>query len=205
MSNARRLDLERRAEKSKLNAAILGLILPFVAYWYIGRTTLAILAFITGNFLLLGHIIAPFHVIWSISSARREVGYSSSNTRNQTSSGSRKSASFSGYDHSTIESGQFIHYSFDISEASILKYNVEVFNGPPVNVILTNEKNLSRFRHTQDIKWLESGSRREVRDANVKTRIQPGKWVIILDNTHRGWPESPEKPVNLEFEYEVYS
>lgn len=205
MSDARRLDLERRAEKSKLNAAILGLILPFVAYWYIGRTTLAILAFITVNFFFVGHIIAPFHVTGSISAARREVGYGGSGARDQASSGSGKSTSFSGYDHSTIDSGEFIYYTFDNSEPSILKYEVDVFNGPAINVILTNEKNLSRFRHTQDIKWLESGSRREVRDGNVKTRIQPGKWALILDNTHRKSAGASEKPVNIEFEYEVVS
>ncbi len=57
------------AEKSVPMAVLLGLTLSPLAYYYVGRTKLAILNLITGNWFLLGIIATPVHTYKIIDNA----------------------------------------------------------------------------------------------------------------------------------------
>ena len=61
------------ADKSTPVAILLSLVLSPVAYYYVGRTKLAILNLLTLNYLLLGMVIVPVHVYKIISDAQAEV------------------------------------------------------------------------------------------------------------------------------------
>ncbi|SFS92390.1 hypothetical protein [Halostagnicola kamekurae] len=61
------------ADKSFPVAILLSIVLSPVAYYYVGRTRLAILNLLTLNYLLLGIVIVPIHVYKIISDAQAEA------------------------------------------------------------------------------------------------------------------------------------
>lgn len=58
------------ADKSTAVALLLSIFLSPLGYYYVGRTKLAIVNFLTLNFLLLGIIIVPIHTYKIMSSAK---------------------------------------------------------------------------------------------------------------------------------------
>ncbi|SFS54267.1 hypothetical protein [Halostagnicola kamekurae] len=62
------------ADKSLPVAIVLGIILSPVAYYYVGRTKLAVINFFTLNYLMLGLLLVPIHVYKIISGARSREG-----------------------------------------------------------------------------------------------------------------------------------
>ncbi|WP_340102170.1 hypothetical protein [Salinibaculum salinum] len=62
------------ADKSTPVALLLAVFISPVAYYYVGRTKLAIVNFLTLNYLLLGIVIVPIHVYKIISDAESEIG-----------------------------------------------------------------------------------------------------------------------------------
>ncbi|WP_254522266.1 TM2 domain-containing protein [Natrinema caseinilyticum] len=62
------------ADKSTPVALVLALVLSPVAYYYVGRTKLAVINLLTLNYLLLGIVIVPVHVYTIINDARTERG-----------------------------------------------------------------------------------------------------------------------------------
>lgn len=62
------------ADKSTPVAILLALVLSPLAYYYVGRTKLAVINFITLNYLLLGIVIVPLHVYKIISDAKADRG-----------------------------------------------------------------------------------------------------------------------------------
>lgn len=62
------------ADKSMPVALLLALVLSPAAYYYVGRTKLAVINLLTLNYLLLGIVIVPIHVYTIITGARNEQG-----------------------------------------------------------------------------------------------------------------------------------
>lgn len=73
LPDSRVYELQRVARKSPWVAVALGLLLSPAGYWYVGRTGLAAVNFLTLNYLLLGIIIVPFHSYKIIKDARAEL------------------------------------------------------------------------------------------------------------------------------------
>lgn len=71
--DARVYDLQKVARKSPGVAVALGLLLTPASYWYVDRTGLALINFLTFNYLLLGFIIVPIHSYMIIENAREEL------------------------------------------------------------------------------------------------------------------------------------
>lgn len=61
------------AERSKFGVPLIGLLLPPLGYYLVGRTKTAIICLATVNFLLVGQLIAPIHTYLIIRSAQKEV------------------------------------------------------------------------------------------------------------------------------------
>jgi len=55
-------DAQPLAEKSTPVALLLAVVLSPVAYYYVGRTKLAVINLLTINYLMLGIVITPIHV-----------------------------------------------------------------------------------------------------------------------------------------------
>ncbi len=53
-------------------AVLLALVLSPVAYYYVGRTKLAVINLLTLNYLLLGIVVVPIHVYKIINDAQNE-------------------------------------------------------------------------------------------------------------------------------------
>ncbi|WP_254763393.1 TM2 domain-containing protein [Natrinema marinum] len=60
------------ADKSTPMAVLLALVLSPVAYYYVGRTKLAVINLLTLNYLLLGIVVVPIHVYKIINDAQNE-------------------------------------------------------------------------------------------------------------------------------------
>jgi len=73
MSEMRRHEYEKLADKSVLVAATLGLFLGPFGYVYIGNWRWAIINFFTLNYLFLGIILVPIHVTGDILNARKKL------------------------------------------------------------------------------------------------------------------------------------
>ena len=73
MTAYRQRRYERLADKNLLAAALLGVLLPPVAYIYVGKWWWALLNLVTVNYLLLGILLVPWHVGKTIRTARAEV------------------------------------------------------------------------------------------------------------------------------------
>lgn len=71
--DARVYELQKRARKSPAVAVVLAIFLPPAAYWYVGRTGLAVINFLTLNFFLFGFIIVPIHTYKIVRDAQKEL------------------------------------------------------------------------------------------------------------------------------------
>jgi hypothetical protein len=60
------------AETSLPVALLLAFVLSPAAYYYVGRTKLAVINLLTLNYLLLGIVIVPIHVYTIVTGARKE-------------------------------------------------------------------------------------------------------------------------------------
>lgn len=79
ISDTRRANLEAIRAKNVWFGALLGLLLGPLGYVYLGQWRWAVINFFIFNYLLLGIIIVPLHVLSIHSSAKRELqaaGYS---------------------------------------------------------------------------------------------------------------------------------
>ena len=73
ISDARLGELEALASKSVILGAILGLLLGPLGYVYVGQWRWATINFFTLNYLILGIVIVPIHVVAMILEARTKV------------------------------------------------------------------------------------------------------------------------------------
>lgn len=68
-----RHELQNVAEKSTTTAVLLGIFISPLGYWYANENMLALINFLTLNYLLLGIIIVPIHSRKIILDAREEL------------------------------------------------------------------------------------------------------------------------------------
>lgn len=73
ISEHRRHELEKVANKDTTAAVLVGFLLSPVAYLMVGRVGLAIVNFLTFNYFLLGPIIVPIHCMKIIQDAEKEL------------------------------------------------------------------------------------------------------------------------------------
>lgn len=73
MSDRRQYELEKMASKDITTTMLWGLLLTPVGYLKVGKTGLAVLNFLTFNYILLGFIIVPLHTRKMIKDAREEL------------------------------------------------------------------------------------------------------------------------------------
>ncbi|MUV90854.1 TM2 domain-containing protein [Halapricum sp. CBA1109] len=66
-------DRQPIANKSKGVAIVLGILLSPLAYYYVGRTKLAVVNLLTLNYLMVGIVAVPIHVYAIISDAESAV------------------------------------------------------------------------------------------------------------------------------------
>jgi hypothetical protein len=59
-------------DKSTAVAILLALFVSPLAYYYVGRTKLAVINFLTLNYLLLGIVVVPVHTYKILADARRD-------------------------------------------------------------------------------------------------------------------------------------
>lgn len=68
-------DAQPLADKSMTTALLLAVFISPLAYYYLGRTKLAVINLLTGNFLLLGLVVVPIHTYKILSNAPREDSF----------------------------------------------------------------------------------------------------------------------------------
>jgi len=73
LTERRQYELERLASKDKGTVVVVGLLLTPLAYWMVDRKLLAVLNFITFNFLFMGFLIVPIHCYSIIENAEGEL------------------------------------------------------------------------------------------------------------------------------------
>jgi hypothetical protein len=73
LPDARTYELRKVARKDKGIVALMGFFFSPVAYLMVGKTGLAILNFVTFNYLLFGVIIVPIHTASIVGKARSEL------------------------------------------------------------------------------------------------------------------------------------
>ena len=112
---------------------------------------------------------------------------------------------YSGRDHDTLPPGSFDHFEFDLTEGAVLDYTVDVLTDDPINVIVTTQDELERFEYREDIRMLEKGSEFATCYVDLRKRLTPGKYAIIVDNTARLEWTNGDTCVDFEIEYEVRS
>ncbi|OBZ36128.1 MAG: hypothetical protein A9957_04210 [Methanohalophilus sp. DAL1] len=72
-SDLRIYELQKLAEKDKTIAIILSILITPLGYIYVGKWGLAIINFLTFNYLLFGIVIVPIHTYSMISNARKDL------------------------------------------------------------------------------------------------------------------------------------
>ncbi len=73
LPDSRVYELQKLARKDVGTAIALGFLLTPAGYWYVDEVGLAVLNFLTFNYLLLGFIIVPIHSRKIIKDARQEL------------------------------------------------------------------------------------------------------------------------------------
>jgi predicted RNA-binding Zn-ribbon protein involved in translation (DUF1610 family) len=73
LPEGRKYELQKLARKDKTTVAIVSFLLTPVGYLMVGKTGLAVINFLTFNYLLFGIIIVPFHTMSIIDDAREEL------------------------------------------------------------------------------------------------------------------------------------
>ena len=72
-AEGQRAEMQNRANKSIPLALLLAVFLSPLAYHYIGKRKLAVVNLFTLNYLLLGIVVVPIHVVKLITGARSEL------------------------------------------------------------------------------------------------------------------------------------
>lgn len=73
MSDTRQGQLESLADKNKDIAVILGLLLGPIGYVYVGQWRWAVINLVTLNYLMLGIVIVPIHLLLLIRRSRKKL------------------------------------------------------------------------------------------------------------------------------------
>ncbi|WP_273836134.1 hypothetical protein [Halococcus sp. PRR34] len=73
ISDRRQYELEKMASKDITTTMLWGLFLTPIGYLKVGKTGLAVLNFLTFNYILLGFVIVPLHTRKMIKDAREEL------------------------------------------------------------------------------------------------------------------------------------
>lgn len=102
-----------------------------------------------------------------------------------------------------INQGQYAYIRFDISRESILDYTMEVLDGPAINVIVTDEKNLEKFKNNRKIRWIKRASSINVSNIEKTAKIGPRDYVIILDNTGRWGRQEASSKARVDLNIEL--
>lgn len=76
---SREFELQQVARQSTGTIALVGFIFPPAAYFMANKTGLAVICFLTANFLFLGHLITPFHARGMVKGARQQLENAGSN------------------------------------------------------------------------------------------------------------------------------
>jgi predicted RNA-binding Zn-ribbon protein involved in translation (DUF1610 family) len=79
MAQSRKYELQQAARQSTGTIALVGFIFPPAAYFMVNKTGLAVICFLTANFLFLGHLITPFHARGMVKSSRQQLESSGEN------------------------------------------------------------------------------------------------------------------------------
>lgn len=108
----------------------------------------------------------------------------------------------SNYDHDTVPPGNFVFYELSVNSACVVDFSIDVFEGPPVNILFTDRLNLERFKQTGTGEYYPDASELNTRGISRKTRLPPGDHAIIVDNTN-SITSTANGPASYELEYEV--
>ncbi|WP_247001091.1 zinc ribbon domain-containing protein [Halosolutus gelatinilyticus] len=73
LPDAKQYELEKIANKDTITVMLVSFLLTPIGYYMVGKTGLAIINFLTLNYLLLGPILVPFHTRKIIKDAREEL------------------------------------------------------------------------------------------------------------------------------------
>lgn len=104
-------------------------------------------------------------------------------------------------DIQSIQPGNHAYIKFSIGKPNIIEYRVEVLDGPPVNVIITDESYLGEFQDSANIRWVEEASEIGVLNLTKKARLEPRDYALIIDNTGRLGNVDPSERARVELEY----
>lgn len=118
------------------------------------------------------------------------------------SSGSRKQ-SVESKEYFNISPTEFVYVEFGTTSDAKLEYSIDVHNGPAINSIVAYKRHLGEFKESTNIGWVERASAVNVKKAEKEAIVNPGDYVIILDNTGRFGEQKADGEVDVTLEYEV--
>jgi hypothetical protein len=121
---------------------------------------------------------------------------SSSNVQSSTASGNSK-------EFFKIDPTEFAYVSFDTTKDAKLEYSMKVYNGPDINAIVTYKDNLSEFKQSTNIGWVEGASAVDVGQTHQQSIIHPADYVLILDNSGRFGGQTPSGTAEVEVELKI--
>lgn len=104
----------------------------------------------------------------------------------------------------TIESGSYRTFDISVEEPSVLDYEMAVLKGSDINIIVTITDYLADFDKSAKIKHKSDASEFGTSEVRNKSRLPPGDWVLILDNTGRLSANEEPAETDIEIEFEVY-
>lgn len=98
---------------------------------------------------------------------------------------------------------EFSYVEFGTTKDAKLEYSITVHSGPNINAIVTYKRNLDDFRKSTNIGWVESASAVNVETVEKESVLNPGDYVLILDNTGRFGEQEASGEVEVTVDYEL--
>jgi len=111
---------------------------------------------------------------------------------NGTDGGGDGDVVYQGSNRETIDPGRFVPFRFELELPATLSYNLRVVEGPNVDIIATDPGNAEKFEQGGNWQLYTPASRSDVGAASVTAGLDPGEWVVIVDNSFVG--EARPKP-----------
>jgi hypothetical protein len=117
--------------------------------------------------------------------------------------GTGKTGSAESKEYFNINPTEFAYVEFGTTKDAKLEYSIDVHDGPAINSIVAYKKNLPDFSESTNIGWVQKASAVNKKHITKEAVINPGDYVIILDNIGRFRDQVANGPVDVTIEYEV--
>jgi hypothetical protein len=96
-------------------------------------------------------------------------------------------------DNTFINEDEHIKLTWTIDRTSVIRINLELQEGPNIDLYTMTEVNYQHYKDCEDFVYLSQLSDPNTSNANIEVTVDSGTYVTVLDNTDCGDAQPPDQ------------